>query len=190
MTAEFPDLGLSADLLKGKQSIRATLKLPVEIIKLLSIAAAQLGIKQKTLFDQLVEDRDVLSQVAREVKNNERTAKERRQKTLVLSRNSLISIEKVAHEYELPRDVLVEVSIRRLLPVIDAEQQKQKRRKAVLAELEQHHQQGLLLLQKTMKLVGKNDRVFTRMKQVLEQEEKMLQEIQEIVLRGQRVETF
>ena len=190
MTAELPDLGLSADLLKGKQSIRATFKLPVEIIKLLSIAAAQLGIKQKTLFDQLVEDREILSQVANEAQSNDRVARERRQKTLVLSRKSLISIEKVAHEYGMPRDVLVEVSISRLLPVIDAEQQKQKSRKVVLGELEQHHQQGLLLLQKTMRLVGKDDRVFKRMKLALEQEADMIQEIQEIVLRGQRVETF
>ena len=56
MKAEFPELGLTADLLKGKQSIRATFKLPPDIIRLLSIAASQLGIKQKTLFDQLVED--------------------------------------------------------------------------------------------------------------------------------------
>lgn len=190
MTSEFPDLGLSADLLKGKQSIRATFKLPVEIIKLLSIAAAQLGIKQKTLFDQLVEDRDILSQVANEAKRYDRASRERRQKTLVLSRKSLISIEKVAHEYGMPRDVLVEVSISRLLPVIDAEQQKQKRRKVVLAELEQHFQQGLILLQKTVRLVGEDDPVFKRMEGAMKQEEKMIGEIREIVLRGQRVETF
>ena len=55
---------LDANTLRGRQSVRATFRLPPPIIELLSIAANQLGIKQKSLFDQLVEDREVLEQVA------------------------------------------------------------------------------------------------------------------------------
>lgn len=190
MTADMPDLGLTAEVLKGKQSIRATFRLPVDIIQLLSIAAAQLGIKQKTLFDQLVEDREILAQVADEARRYEGTQEERRQKTLVLSRNSLISLEKVARQYGMPRDVLVEVSISRLLPVIDAEQKKQKHRKAMLAELEQHHQQGLLLLEKTDQVLGENDPVCQRIAQALEVEQRQIDQIRQIIRRGQRVEEF
>ena len=57
-------VGLSADILRGRQSVRATFRLPSQVIALLSVAASQLGLKQKSLFDQLVEDRAVLEQVA------------------------------------------------------------------------------------------------------------------------------
>jgi len=190
MSKSIPDFGLTADSLKGKQSIRATFRLPPEIIKLLSVAATQLGIKQKTLFDQLVEDRDVLAQVAVEAKQYQSQEPERRQKTFVLSRNSLISIEKVAKQYSLPRDVVVEISINRLLPIIDAEQKKQAHRKAVLGELEKHHRRGLKLLAKTEKLLGEEDPVYQHMERVLIEEEKKLSEIQEIVAKGSCVEDF
>ena len=38
--------GLSADRLRGRQSVRATFRLPTEVIELLSMAASQLGVKQ------------------------------------------------------------------------------------------------------------------------------------------------
>jgi len=46
---------LNADALRGRQSVRATFRLPTEMVSLLSIAASHLGLKQKSLFDQLVE---------------------------------------------------------------------------------------------------------------------------------------
>ncbi|PID72110.1 MAG: hypothetical protein CSB34_03385 [Desulfobulbus propionicus] len=190
MAPDNHNFGLTADELKGKQSTRATFRLPPEIIKLLSVAATQLGIKQKTLFDQLVEDREVLGQVALEAKKYTPRQPVRRQKTFVLSRNSLVSIEKVAEQYALPRDVLVEISINRLLPIIDAEQKKQEQRRAALVELEKHHQRGLKLFEKTKKLLGEGDPVCRRMERVFIEEEKQLMEIREIVARGSCVEDF
>jgi hypothetical protein len=44
--------------LLGKKSLRATLNLHPAAIERLSIRATQLGIKQKSLFDYLLEDED------------------------------------------------------------------------------------------------------------------------------------
>ena len=53
---------LTSTILKKKQSVRATFRLPDEIINLLSVVASQLGLKQKSLLDQLVEDKELLDQ--------------------------------------------------------------------------------------------------------------------------------
>ena len=55
----------SADL-RGKQSVRATFKLTEKAIEALSIVAVHLGIKQKSLFDHLLEDTRSLSAIAKE----------------------------------------------------------------------------------------------------------------------------
>ncbi|WP_028583804.1 hypothetical protein [Desulfogranum mediterraneum] len=188
MSVDIPDLGLTADILKGKQSVRATFKLPARMIKVLSIAAAQLGIKQKTLFDQLVEDREVLAQVAVEAEKYRPVEVTRHQKTYVLSRNSLVSLEQVARAHQMPRDVLVEVSISRLLPIISAEREKQHRRARVLAELEQYHRDGISLLQKTGQLLGARDPFFTSLEGQLEQAHRTLQGLRAIVERGKSLD--
>ena len=46
----------SPEDLRGRQSVRATFKLSSRAIDALSIVAAHLGIKQKSLFDHLIED--------------------------------------------------------------------------------------------------------------------------------------
>ena len=50
--------------LRGRQSVRATFKLTEGCIDAISIVAAHLGIKQKSLFDHLVEDNSSLSSIA------------------------------------------------------------------------------------------------------------------------------
>ena len=151
------DTGLSADGLKGRQSVRATFKLPSRMIELLNVTANQLGLKQKSLFDQLLENRETLAQVAMAADNYRPVQEQRQQKTFVVSRNSLVSLNYVAKIYGLPRDVLVEISIRRLLPVISSEQEKQKKRKQVFAEMEGLLEHGEALLEKTVQLLGVDD---------------------------------
>ena len=58
----------SADL-RGKQSVRATFKLSARAIEAMSIVAVHLGIKQKSLFDHLIEDMQSLKLIAREVES-------------------------------------------------------------------------------------------------------------------------
>ncbi len=50
--------------LRGRQSVRATFKLSSGCIEAISIVAAQLGIKQKSLFDHLAQDSDSLNAFA------------------------------------------------------------------------------------------------------------------------------
>lgn len=52
--------------LRGRQSIRATFKLTAGCIDAISIVAKHLGIKQKSLFDHLAEDTQVLKKLLRE----------------------------------------------------------------------------------------------------------------------------
>lgn len=164
-----PDqMNLTADSLRGKQSVRATFRLPPQIIELLSLSASLLGLKQKSLFDQLIEDIEVLSQVAGNAKAYHPVQNKRRQKTFVLSRNSLITLEHVAQKHHIPRDILVEVSIQRLLPVIDAEQKKIQKRKILLKEMEAHLHQGEKILNKAEHLVGEHDEIYGKILDLVE----------------------
>src|SRR5210317_470126 len=84
------NLDLTVNDLTGKQSVRATFKLPQQTIDLLTVIASQLGIKQKSLFDQLIENASIMAQVSREAKDFSAETEERRQKTFVISRNTLL----------------------------------------------------------------------------------------------------
>ena len=50
--------------LRGRQSVRATFKLSPGAIEALSVVAAHLGIKQKSIFDHLIEDAQSLMLIA------------------------------------------------------------------------------------------------------------------------------
>lgn len=164
-----PDVmdGLSAEMLRGRQSVRATFKLPSQAIALLSLAANQLGLKQKSLFDQLVEDRETLAQVASGAGNYQSIQAQRQQKTYVLSRNSLVALEHVAKMYGIPRDLLVEISIQRLLPVMSSEQDKQERRKKVLSDLQAYYCQGRELFETMEQMLGGEDQVTRQLAMAL-----------------------
>jgi hypothetical protein len=53
--------------LRGRQSVRATFKLSAQAIGILSIVSVHLGIKQKSIFDHLMEDGQSLTIIAQEV---------------------------------------------------------------------------------------------------------------------------
>jgi len=76
----------AADLM-GKQSVRATFRLSVECINAINILSAQLGIKQKSLFDHLMEDADSLISIARETESVMLDKENRTQKTFVIIKN-------------------------------------------------------------------------------------------------------
>jgi len=183
-------LALSADTLKGRQSVRATFKLPSQVIELLSLAANQLGLKQKSLFDQLVEDREILEQVASAAERYRPVQERRQQKTYVVSRNSLGALDYVAKIHRLPRDLLVELSIQRLLPVISSEQEKQKNRKQVLGEMEGYLRQGLELLAKIQQVLGEEDPASRRLALVLAQLRGSVKELGEQVEQGRAIEGY
>jgi hypothetical protein len=137
--------------------VRATFRLPGQVIELLSVAASQLGVKQKSLFDQLVEDRSVLRRIASGRGGAEPAGKQRHQKTLVLSRNSLEALNETARRHRVARDILVEASIRRLVPVMSAERKKQEARKSLLESLTAYRDRGWELMLETESMLGKDD---------------------------------
>ena len=181
---------LTAENLRGRQSVRATFRLSPEVIELLSIAANQLGLKQKSLFDQLVEDRQNLARMAAEATNSRPDGQQRHQKTYVLSRSSVVSLDQVAREHRMSRDVLVEISINRLLPVITLEQEKQKKKAVILAEMERYQKQGRVLLEKVGELLGGDDPVFRKFEAMVVQGGRAVDEIRDQVERGKEMERY
>jgi hypothetical protein len=55
--------------LRGRQSVRAKFRLSEDCIDAISILSAQLGIKQKSIFDHIIEDAQVLKNVPRELRD-------------------------------------------------------------------------------------------------------------------------
>jgi hypothetical protein len=184
------DTRLSADGLKGRQSVRATFKLPSRIIELLSVVANQLGLKQKSLFDQLMEDRAVLEQIALSANNYQLAQEQRQQKTYVVSRNSLVFLDYVAKLHGMPRDLLVEISIRRLLPVISSEQEKQKNRKQIFAEMKGWLGNGEELLKKCEQMLGEGDSATKQLAVILKQLQSSLDELGGQVESGKLIEGY
>lgn len=154
--------GTSTADLMGKQSVRATFKLTPKAIDAISIVSTQLGIKQKSLFDQLIDDHTSLRMIASEIPADNAQFKNRVQKTYVLSRKTLSCLDAAAKEYDAPRDALVEYSIQRLLPIIAKEKEKHEKRKEILEDLSRHMQDGYTLMQKAANLLGEDDPVFER----------------------------
>lgn len=154
--------------LRGRQSVRATFKLSSGCIEAISIVAAQLGIKQKSLFDHLAQDSESLNAIAREVQNARVRAENRVQKTYVISRRSLSLLDEISRAFNAPRDALVEFSVRRLLPVIDNEQKKYETRKAAFSEIRRHFDKGNQLLEKITGQLGEDDPVAGKLASVMD----------------------
>lgn len=183
-------LDLSADALKGKQSVRATFRLPGHCIVLLSVAADHLGIKQKSLFDQLVENQEILNRVADEGRQYTTDADDRVQKTYVISRNSLMALKNIAKAYNIPRDLLVELSINRLRPVITAEQEKHRKWKILQGKLDDlliHGQQTLI---EAAALLSEDDHVFRRLAGLITGLARGCDDIDQLIEKGERMGEF
>jgi hypothetical protein len=176
--------------LMGKQSVRATFKLSAGCIEAISIVATQLGIKQKSLFDHLVEDPQVLSSIARGIDTESIIRPHRIQKTYVISRRSLYSLEKISKSYNAPRDALIEYSVQRLLPIILKEREKHRRRKKLLVGLRNHMLEGRKLLGKLHEQLGEQDPLFEKMAAAMGLYESTQHQMEDIVKRGEILEQF
>jgi predicted DNA-binding protein YlxM (UPF0122 family) len=148
--------------LRGKQSVRATFRLTEGCIDAISIVATQLGIKQKSLFDHLAEDVRSLQSIARAMEKKAIPKDNRIQKTYVISRKSLYSLDEIAKTFNAPRDALVEISVQKLIPIIAKEQKKHDKRKQILAEIEAHYKKGEEILNKIKSFSGDDDPIYTK----------------------------
>lgn len=183
-------LAISPEGLRGKQSVRATFRLPDQVIELLGLVAAQLGLKQKSLFDQLIEDVNVLDKVARRARGYSPERTERRQKTFVLSKRSLQVLDMISREQQIPRDILVEVSIKRLLPVMSAEQERHRKRRLILNDMQDYLDRGEKILRKADRLLGKEDPAYAMAKKIVTLCTEKVAELEAIIGKGQPVEDF
>ena len=192
-TVSNQDMGdlLTSTSLKKKQSVRATFRLPDGIINLLSVVASQLGLKQKSLLDQLVEDKEFLDRlVEKKIAAEDFERREVRPKTFVVSRKSLHTLDNMAREKNIPRDLLVEISIRRLVPILNSEHEKQTKRKRIQEDAEAFFKLGEKLLQKASRLLGREDDYYTLLKHTIEICKENERELKSIVDKGNAMDDF
>jgi hypothetical protein len=187
---EFSLSNPSAMDLRGRQSVRATFRLSEACIDAITILSTQLGIKQKSVFDHLMEDAQVLKDMARELENIEIDPHERIQKTFVISRRSLSFLDSISSEYDAPRDALVEYSVRRLLPIIAKERKRHEKRKEMLAEISNHFAEGEKLLSKAEEVLGAEDSVVNKLKTAISVYKNAFDDIVQFIDRGKIIEEF
>jgi hypothetical protein len=180
----------SSSDLRGRQSVRATFKLTERSIDALSIVATHLGIKQKSLFDHLIDDIRSLNVIAREIKSDRFNNLNRIQKTFVLSRKTLSCLEEASKNYDAPRDALVEYSIQRLMPVIAEEREKHRKRKEILGEIEKYIKQGEKILKKSRDLLGEDDPVSDRFETAIAVSQNAYRSIESYIEKGSIIEDF
>jgi hypothetical protein len=181
----------SAMDLRGRQSVRATFRLSEDCIDAISILSAQLGIKQKSVFDHLMEDAQVLKDMARELANIELYRHGNRiQKTFVISRRSLSFLDSISDEYDAPRDALVEHSVRRLLPIIAKERKRHEKRKKLLKKISNHFAEGEKLLSKADEMLGADDPIVNKLETAMSIYKNALHDIANFIERGKIIEDF
>ena len=176
--------------LRGRQSVRATFRLSEDCIDAISILSAQLGIKQKSVFDHLLEDAQVLKNMASELENTEFDRHERIQKTFVISRRSLSFLDSISSKHNAPRDALVEYSVRRLLPIIARERKKHEKRKELLATISNHFAKGEKLLSKAEELLGMDDPIVNKLQTTMSVYKNALDDIATFIEKGKIIEKF
>lgn len=179
---------VTADL-RGRQSVRTTFKLSERSIDALSILAGQLGIKQKSLFDHLIEDTQALQLIASEVEDLGRKTG-RVAKTYVISRKTLENLERVSVQYNAPRDALVEYSIERILPLLVREKERHGKRKLLLAKLRAYLQEGAALLASAERELGQEDSVAVEILNMMRGVTSCCQEVEQCVAKGNKIEKF
>jgi hypothetical protein len=106
---------------------------------------------------------------------------ERRQKTFVLSRNSLSLLDDISNKYNLTRDYLVELCISRLIPFVDAEQEKHKQRRQLIKEVDHYLEEGEKLLKKADSLLGQDDRFRVKLEKIVRYTERNVEELRKFV---------
>ena len=178
----------SADL-RGRQSVRTTFKLSERSIDALSLLATQLGIKQKSLFDHLMQDAKALEHIAREFEAFESGPK-RVAKTYVISRKTLENLELLSRRHDTPRDALVEHSIERILPLLAEEKEKHEKRKDIAVEIVDYLRYGIALMAGVKKTLGEDDPVFHEISSMMRGVNNCSENVATLVSRGRKIEEF
>ena len=180
----------SSSGLRGMQSVRASFRLSSDCIEMISIVSAQLGIKQKSLFDYLLKDVDSIVAIARKLKGTKLSAEGRVQKTFVLSRSTLTMLDDIAKTYRAPRNAIIEFSVQRLLPIVAKEREKHTLRQEICEKFDSNYQLLKAILEDAEKLLGPGDPAFSKMSPVLEAYASAKNALSGFIARGKGIENF
>ncbi|BDD88100.1 hypothetical protein [Desulfofustis limnaeus] len=176
--------------LRGRQSVRTTFKLPPRCIDALSLLAGQLGIKQKSIVDHLVDDVQTLHALAQEAVQRQDADGHRVAKTYVISRRTLESLEQVSKRFQAPRDALIESSIERIIPLLREEKRKHEQRKQLRDRLQRLLLDSQELLKKADEVLEDDDPVAGHVAHMVRMVESGCAEVEQIIEKGKRLEDF
>ncbi len=176
--------------LRGKQSVRATFKLSQKAIDSIGLLAVHMGIKQKSLFDHLIEDTVELEKLAARIRIGHFKKIPRVQKTYVLSRKTVDALEYTSQIHDTPRDALVEYSIQKLESIIQSEKIKHEHRKSLQKEVNSHFENGLELLTKALDTLGEDDPFCSKLRMALGAYQKSKHDIDQFIEKSKILEDF
>ena len=176
--------------LRGKQSVRATFKLSQKAIDALGLVAIHMGIKQKSLFDHIIEDIDALDSLARTIQVRQFKKIPRRQKTFVLSRRTIETLESICQAHGTPRDALVEYSIKKLESVIDAEKLRHSERKELKKKLDAQFRKTAALYREAVDALGHADPFCRGMEKAVLACAKTKDELADFIEKSKVIEEF
>lgn len=180
----------SAADLRGRQSVRVSFKLSPNCIDAITILGSHLRLKPKSLFDHMVQKRDVLEAVAATVKTDIAEDAPRQVKAYVISRDAVLVLDDVAQTRNVPRDALVEASVMHLMPLIQKEQTRHHARKALLLRMERHLKSGRKLFDDMKGDLGPNDPMCDQMLNVMGSYERAFATMAAFVAKGKNIEGF
>ncbi len=176
--------------LRGKQSVRATFKLSEKAIAYLSLVAVHLGIKQKSLFDHLMDDATALRDIGATIRMGQFNRIERVQKTYVLSRKTLEVLELISNDLNTPRDALVEYSLHKLKDVIQGEKKRHEQRKLLFNEVRTHWEAGKTLLEKARDTLGPEDPFCLQIERSMVSLTRARKELSEFIEKSRIIENY
>lgn len=182
--------GASSGAIRGKQSVRATFKLTGNCIHAINIVATHLGIKKKSLFDHLIEDTEALKLIAEGNRGQPMGSNPVISKTFVISRNSMEVLNKMSEAYGIPRELLIELSVQRLLPIIAKEQIDHEERKKFIRQINQHLKQGEKIHKKIKTRFGANDILNQKFDHVMMNYQHAVEDIQKYIDKSKTIEKF
>lgn len=181
---------MSSTALKGKQSVRTSFKLSEGCIQAISIVATQLGIKHRSLFDYLVEDTDSLEALAKEIVDKAPTNNKGSQKSFIVSRETLQAIDSLCKKLKISRDTLIELSVRRLLPIIEKEMEGHRKRIELFELVHKHYLESRKVLDLIKKSVGKEDPAYSAYQTTVAACKQVKNQFYDIISKGKLIEEF
>ena len=176
--------------LRGKQSVRATFKLSQKAIDAIGLVAVHMGIKQKSLFDHIIEDLDALDSLAKTIRIRQFEKIPRKQKTFVLSRKTIEALGAISQIHGTPRDALVEYSVKKLESIISAEKLRHEERKILQKNVIDHFNEGKKLYKKAIGILGRNDPFCRRIEKAVYACQKSEEELNDFIKKSKVLEDF